>query len=228
MLPLYFLDNDDSIFPHPQLADEEGLLAIGGDLNIQRLLTAYSFGIFPWYNEEDPILWWSPDPRAVFKPSEIKISKSMRPFLKKYQLKIDTNFPFVIEQCRDISRDGITESWITDDMLNAYIKLHELGYAHSFECWYEDKLIGGLYGVSLGKCFFGESMFSQKANASKFALIKLAQLLDQKDYWIIDCQIPNDHLNSLGCTSMPRIKYLQLLQENRKQSTPVGSWNNWI
>jgi len=224
----FVLDPNNHIFPHPELAGEDGLLAFGGDLSPERLLSAYSFGIFPWYNEEDPILWWSPDPRAVVFPGKVKCSKSMRPFLKKYELRIDHSFKDVISNCSMIPRKGFEGSWITDEMMEAYISLHEKGYAHSFETWYNGELIGGLYGVSLGRCFFGESMFSTKSNASKFAFIKLSEILLNKDFLLIDCQIPNEHLSSMGCENIPRKEYLKLLRKNLFMEDLNNSWSKWI
>jgi leucyl/phenylalanyl-tRNA--protein transferase len=223
-MPVYFLHPDLYVFPHPEMADENGILAIGGDLDPERVLTAYRFGIFPWYDEDDPITWWSPDPRAVVIPGEVKVSKSMRPYLRKYELKIDTSFEEVISFCKEIQRNDEFGTWITGEMMKTYIELHHLGYAHSFETWYDGKLIGGLYGLSLGKCFFGESMFSLKSNASKFAFIKLSQLLKQWEFLLIDCQVPNDHLTSMGCTKISRTKYLDFMRQNLRYITKNGRW----
>ena len=224
-MPVYFLHPELYIFPHPEMAEESGVLAIGGDLHPERLLTAYKFGIFPWYNEEDPITWWSPDPRAVVFPGDVKIRKSMRPYLKKYELRVDTAFERIIKYCREVPRNGETESWITDDMINAYIELHDQGYAHSIETWYDGELIGGLYGISLGKCFYGESMFSLKSNASKFAFIKLSELLNEWNFMLIDCQVPNEHLTSMGCKKISRKAYLDHMRQNLKHSTKTGHWH---
>ena len=226
-MPVYLLDPVEHIFPHPDLADEHGIVAIGGDLNPDRILTAYRFGLFPWYNEEDPIIWWSPDPRAVIYPGQAKVSKSMKSYLKKYELRIDTAFESVIKHCKFVPRREEGSSWITHEMQQAYIKLYEMGYAHSFESWYQGKLIGGLYGLSIGKCFFGESMFSLESNASKFAFICLSKLLREKDFTLIDCQIPNDHLMSMGCKEFPRKKYLEIMRENIFCETKKGKWTNW-
>lgn len=224
-MPFYSLHPDFPVFPHPELADEHGILAFGGDLSVERLLTAYSFGIFPWYNDEDPIIWWSPDPRAVVLPGEVKISKSMRKYLRKYELKIDTNFEEVIKHCREIPRNGEFGSWITTEMQDAYIDLYHKGYAHSFECWHEGNLIGGLYGLSLGRCFFGESMYSLEKNASKFAFISLSEWSKKRSFLLIDCQVPNDHLTSMGCKDMARSEYLEYMRENLKYPTIKGKWN---
>lgn len=222
------LHPDYPVFPHPETANEDGLLAVGGTLSNDFLLTAYSFGIFPWYNEGDPILWWSPDPRVVIIPGEVKIAKSMRPFLKKFELRIDTVFDQVIAHCGQTPRKGIQESWITTAMEEAYIRLHQAGYAHSFECWHQDQLVGGLYGVSLGKCFFGESMFSHTANASKFALIRLSQVLFARKFQLIDCQIPNEHLFRMGCQEISRSTYLDYLRNNLFEAGHTGSWSDWV
>ena len=224
-MPVYFLHPDFPVFPHPTQADGHGIVAIGGDLTPDRLLTAYSFGIFPWYNEGEPITWWSPDPRSVIIPGQVRISKSMRPFFKKFQLRIDTAFREVISLCREVPRIDEAGTWITNEMMDAYIELHRLGYAHSFETWYDDQLIGGLYGVSLGKCFFGESMFSLESNASKFAMIQLSEKLKDRSFWLIDCQVPNDHLERMGCTSMARETYLDFMRKNFFIQTNIGKWS---
>lgn len=223
-MPVYFLHPDHAVFPHPELANEDGLLAVGGNLEPERLLTAYSFGIFPWYNQNEPIAWWSPDPRAVVLPGTVKISKSMRSFLRRYELRIDTAFEEVIQSCKYVPRSGEDATWITDAMVEAYTSLHHLGYAHSFETWYKGKLIGGLYGLSLGKCFFGESMFSLENNASKFAFIQLSEWTKERDFILIDCQVPNDHLSRMGCGEISRQKYLQYMRQNLKFPTKKGKW----
>ncbi len=210
-MPIYRLSND-LIFPDPSLADADGLLAIDGDLSPQRLLLAYSNGIFPWFSEEEPILWWSPDPRFVLYPKDIKISHSMKKTLKKniYRVSFDTCFRDVISNCSNMRKEEGT--WITNEMIDAYCKLHELGLAHSAEAWYENKLVGGLYGVSLGKCFFGESMFSTMNNASKTAFITLSKVLEEKGFLVIDCQVHTNHLESLGATYISRDDFLQVVQ----------------
>jgi leucyl/phenylalanyl-tRNA--protein transferase len=228
VMPVFLLNQDEVIFPHPELAGEEGLLAVGGDLSEERLLSAYRFGIFPWYDEDDPILWWSPDPRAVVLPGKVIISKSMRQEMKKFRLTIDKAFGQVISACRTTPRQGQEGTWITESMITAYIRLHQSGFAHSFEVWREGNLVGGLYGVSLGKCFFGESMFSLVPNASKYAFIRLSQMLEEKNFRIIDCQVPNDHLNRMGCKTMKRSDYLRILRENNLEPTFRGSWSGWV
>ena len=227
-MPVYLL-NDDLFFPDPNDPGQDGLLAVGGDLRPERLLLAYEMGVFPWYNPQDPILWWSPDPRCLLQINELKISKSMRNVLnqKKFFCTLDTAFDDVLHQCRFAKRkeDG---TWITDEMAKAYGELHRLGVAHSVEVWQDDKLVGGLYGLSLGNMFFGESMFSLASNASKVALIKLAELLKKKDFEWIDCQIYNDHLGSLGAKEVPRKTFLNLLEESMKRESHIGSWSDWI
>jgi leucyl/phenylalanyl-tRNA--protein transferase len=223
-MPIYRL-NKELAFPHPELADEEGILAIGGDLTKERLLLAYCNGIFPWFNEGDPILWWSPDPRFVLYPKDLIISKSMGKILRKHMFRItfDTCFREVISYCSSLRTEG---TWITSDIKEAYCSLHELGYAHSVEAWYEGKLVGGLYGVSLGACFYGESMFSTMANASKAAFLVLTQNLVKKNFILIDCQVHTNHLESLGAIHLPRKDFLSILQSALEYNTIRGSWTN--
>lgn len=212
-MPIYRLSND-LIFPDPSLSEEDGLLAIDGDLTPERLLLAYSKGIFPWFSDEEPILWWSPDPRFIIYPKDIKISHSMNKILKKkiYRISFDTCFRDVISNCSDIRKD--TGTWITNEMIEAYCKLHELGFAHSVETFYGDKLVGGLYGVSIGKCFFGESMFSTIDNASKVAFITLSKVLEEKEFNLIDCQVHTNHLESLGGVFISREDFLTLVKKS--------------
>lgn len=208
------------------MADPGGILAFGGDLSPERLLLAYQMGIFPWYNEEDPILWWSPDPRFVLFPNELKVSKSMRPYFnqKKFELTCDQAFEEVIRDCQ-APRDGQHfGTWITEDMVNAYNRLHELGYAHSVEVWQNGEMVGGLYGIALGKCFFGESMFSKVSNASKFGFIILTQKLEKLGFWLIDCQQQTGHLESLGARAIPRRDFLEILKKNEQEVTFKGKW----
>lgn len=208
---MYFLD-ENSKFPDVSLATEDGLLAFGGDLSTERLLSAYEKGIFPWFNEDENILWWSPDPRFVLFPSELKVSKSMRQFMKKcnYEVTVNKDFKAVIKECALAKRDGQAGTWITESMLEAYVKLHEMGYAKSVEVWNNGILVGGLYGVDLGnKVFCGESMFAKESNASKTAFITFIQ---NSDYKLIDCQVYTNHLESLGAKDISRDVFLKYLK----------------
>lgn len=210
-MPVYALD-DRIWFPPVAGAMEDGLLAIGGDLRTERLLLAYRKGIFPWYEGEIP-LWWSPDPRFVLFPDELKVSKSMQKLLAKeaFQFTVDAAFEQVIGHCRHIARRGQTGTWITDEVEKAYINLQRLGYAHSAEAWMNGRLVGGLYGVRLGRIFFGESMFSLVSNASKFAFISYVRRLHEEEVQLIDCQVYTEHLESLGARMIPRDEFLLLL-----------------
>ncbi|QPH37663.1 leucyl/phenylalanyl-tRNA--protein transferase [Pedobacter endophyticus] len=202
--------DDDYGFPDPALAENDGLLAIGGDLSMERLLTAYSNGIFPWFSEGDPILWYSPHERCVIYPEKIKISKSMKKLLANGSFKISVNTAFeqVIVSCATTPRKDQNGTWITNEMQSAYINLHQNGYAHSVEVYLNEKLVGGLYGVKINGVFCGESMFSKVSNASKAALIYLSQL----NVELIDCQLPNEHLMSMGAEMIDREVYLQILR----------------
>jgi leucyl/phenylalanyl-tRNA--protein transferase len=224
-MPVFQLTRD-SVFPPAHWAAKVGLLAVGGDLSPRRLLEAYRRGIFPWYSETEPILWWSPDPRFVLFPEELKITRSMRQFLKKDFLKItyDFNFTDVISACQK-PRPQQEATWITPDMQAAYIRLHELGFAHSVEVWQEEVLVGGLYGVALGRCFFGESMFSSVSNASKAALIDLVRRLGALHFSLIDCQVHTAHLESLGGRQIPRSEFMLLLKKALKHETLQGNWS---
>lgn len=229
-MPIYRLSEFSLEFPHPELASDEGILAVGGDLSPERLLVAYQMGIFPWFNEGDPLLWWSPDPRFVLFPDELKVSKSMRPYFNqhKFRVTVDQRFETIMQACRMIPRRGQdVGSWITHDMIKAYHKLHEMGFAHSIEVWQEHELVGGLYGISIGKCFFGESMFALESNASKFGFIWLVRSLKEKGFWIIDCQQATRHLGSLGAKPIPRREFLDILSKNRAEANMVGSWSSW-
>ncbi len=205
------LRDDPSWFPNTVLADADGLLAFGGDLSAERLLNAYSRGIFPWYNEDSPILWYSPHARFVLFPEELKVSKSMNQVLhsRKFTIKKDTAFAAVIQNCAQVKRDGQHGTWITNEMQEAYIDLHKKGIAHSIEAWQNNQLVGGLYGVEVGKVFCGESMFSKVSNASKAAFIFLAQ---QFKYELIDCQIYTAHLESLGAKLISQEEFETILQ----------------
>lgn len=226
---MYWL-TEELTFPHPKYASDEGLLAAGGDLSPQRILFAYENGIFPWYNEGEPILWWSPSPRFVLYPSEIKVSKSMRQVFrkKKFRLTFDQAFEQVIEACGAIPRAGQNGTWLTEEMKAAYINLHRLGFAHSVETWQDDQLVGGLYGLSLGNCFFGESMFAKASNASKVALIVLAKTLEEKGFGMIDCQSETKHLRTMGAKFIDQVDFLAYLEENKKRTTLRGTWSDWL
>lgn len=208
----YLLDENRLVFPHPSLADEDGLLAIGGDLSIDRLMLAYENGIFPWYNEDSPILWYAPLQRFVLRPSEMKVSKSLKQVIRSNRFKVSYNSDFkaVIETCADIPRKDQDGTWIVSDMQKAYLRLHEEGYAHSVEVWQDDNLVGGLYGVKIGHVFCGESMFSLVPNASKVALFHLAKNFGLE---LIDCQIPSDHLRKMGAEMISQQEYLSILDE---------------
>ena len=207
--------NSELYFPPVNEADEDGLLAIGGDLSAARLLLAYRSGIFPWFNYADPICWWSPDPRFVLYPSQIKISKSMQQVLKKQTFQFSTNQAFkqVISACSTVPRNGQDGTWITNEMQEAYLNMHQLGYAHSAEAWLNSELVGGLYGIRLGNVFFGESMFSNVSNASKFAFIQYTQQLQKENVQLIDCQLHTNHLESLGAIMISRNAFIQHLHQ---------------
>ena len=220
-MPVFQL-TDELIFPPPDLAEDNGLLAVGGDLSKSRLLLAYSMGIFPWYSEDDPVLWWSPDPRLVLFPDELKISRSLKQTINKglFKITIDTAFDSVIKNCAEV-RENSDGTWITNEMIDAYINLHRSGIAHSVESWFEGELVGGLYGVSLGSAFFGESMFTKKADASKVAFVKLVQHLTNLNFTLIDCQITTKHLVSLGAREIPRSVFLDKLKAALKDSLNI-------
>lgn len=225
-MPVYRLSKE-CIFPNPVLASKEGLLAVGGDLSIERLLLAYKNGIFPWFNEGEPILWWSPPKRMIIDPQHIHISNSMKKLMKKdiFTVTFDTCFEQVIRQCRNVRLESGT--WITEDMLTAYIHLHLAGYAHSVEVWNEEKLVGGLYGVSLGRCFFGESMFSLVSNASKIAMIHLAEHTWKHGFVMIDCQMVSEHLQSLGGYVIERKQFLRILTKGLQAESIIGRWSSF-
>lgn len=210
----FFFVGEKLSFPPVERANSEGLLAVGGDLSVDRLILAYTSGIFPWFNNDSLILWWSPPLRMVLYPEKVKISKSMRKVLRseRFTLTKNTSFEEVIKSCSTIKRSGQRGTWITHRMMNAYLKLHELGWAKSYEVWEDDNLVGGLYGIDLGHIFCGESMFSKVSNASKFAFIKLAQELEGKNYALIDCQMYTPHLESLGAEEIPRSEFMKLLK----------------
>ncbi len=209
---MYRLTNE-LYFPPVDATSPEGILAFGGDLSPERLLLAYKNGIFPWFNIDEPIIWWSPDPRMVLFLDEFKVSKSMRNILNRNVFKVtfNQNFSAVIRNCQKIVRPGQDGTWISEQMINAYEKLHELGYAKSIEVWQDEVLVGGLYGVDLGHVFCGESMFSNVSNASKVAFISLVNQLKSQDYQLLDCQVYNEHLESLGCREIAREDFVGVL-----------------
>lgn len=210
-------DNNPTLyFPHPTLSTKDGLLAIGGDLSVVRLLLAYQYGIFPWYSEREPIMWWSPDPRFVLFPEDIIVSKSMRNYFnqEKYQVTINQKFETVISHCRTTKRKGQNGTWITSEVKEAYSLLHQMGKAHSVEVWDQGELVGGLYGVCIGKIFYGESMFSLKTNASKYGFIHFVKHLEHLGCWMIDCQVPSEHLYTLGANTIARKTFLEILRKN--------------
>lgn len=227
MISLLDSDNPRQPFPPVEQAEREpdGLLAVGGDLSPDRLLAAYRHGIFPWYSDNQPILWWSPDPRTVLFPGEIKLSRSLRKTLRNrdYQFTFDQAFPRVIAGCA-MPQPGREETWITNEMQQAYIRLHQMGYAHSAEIWQQERLVGGLYGVAIGRAFFGESMFSLVRDASKIALVLLAQTLDKRGFGIIDCQVHTPHLVSMGAREINRKQFVELLDRFCQLPGYTGRW----
>ena len=227
-MPVYQLI-DKYIFPDTELSEPNGLLAIGGDLSKGRLIEAYSKGIFPWYSEGQPIMWWSPNPRMVLFPNSFKRHKNLRKTIcsNKFRVTFDQNFVQVIEQCSSIPRkEQDNNTWITDEMKKAFIELHKSGIAHSVEVHYQDSLVGGLYGLSLGKCFFGESMFHKVTDASKVALWYLVDILTELQFDIIDVQQETNHLKSLGATAIDRKEFLLLLSHSVTKDSIVGSWQH--
>jgi leucyl/phenylalanyl-tRNA--protein transferase len=223
--PVNWLD-ERPVFPPHSTARADGLLAVGGDLSPARLLAAYRHGTFPWYGEGDPILWWSPDPRLILEPAGLKIARSLRAVIRRgrYAVTYDTAFTRVIHACATTPRGDELGTWIHSEVAKAYSTLHELGYAHSVEAWDEGTLVGGLYGVALGRCFFGESMFSRKPDASKVALASLVNLLRERDFRLIDCQVTTAHLLSLGATEIPRETFLRRLDEALRPPTCRERW----
>jgi leucyl/phenylalanyl-tRNA--protein transferase len=224
-MPVFQL-TEELLFPPAELAARSGLLAVGGDLSPERLLLAYREGVFPWFSEDEPILWWSPDPRFVLFPEELKISESMKKVLKRgtFHVTYDRSFRKVIERCRRQPRPGQEGTWITEEMVEAYCRLHDLGFGHSIEAWRDGELAGGLYGVSLGACFFGESMFTKVSNASKTALIHLTRSLQNLGFTLIDCQVYTRHLHSLGARMIPRRLFLDMLSGALRKPTFQGNW----
>jgi leucyl/phenylalanyl-tRNA--protein transferase len=214
------------VFPDPSLAEPSGLLAVGGDLKPRRLILAYASGIFPWYNEGQPILWHSPDPRMVLLAKELYVGRSLAKEIRraKYEIRLDTAFRAVIEACALVPRPDQDGTWITDEMMDAYVELHRLGFAHSAEAWLDGELVGGLYGVSLGAAFFGESMFANAPDASKVAFVTLVRQLERWGIELIDCQVKTSHLTRFGATEWPRVRFLKALEEALEKPTRKGGW----
>jgi leucyl/phenylalanyl-tRNA--protein transferase len=225
-MPIYRLI-DELVFPPPEQAEPDGLLAVGGDLSAKRLILAYQSGIFPWYEEGQPLLWWSPDPRLVLEPEEFHVSKRLAQTIKngKFKVTFDQAFVSVIQSCATAPRKGQSGTWITHEMQEAYIRLHQLGVAHSVESWLGGELVGGIYGVSLGKCFFGESMFSTESDASKIALAVLVRRLIDWEFQLIDAQVTSPHLLSLGAKEIPRKLFLERLKDTVRLPTIKGKWD---
>ncbi len=225
----FWLDPDDPDSPFPPvslaLSDPDGLLAVGGDLSPRRLLRAYAAGIFPWYSQAQPILWWSPDPRSVLLPAQLRISRSLRKTLRRqpFRITFDQAFEQVMRGCAQPRRSS-NETWITEEMIHAYYQLHRLGHAHSAEAWQGENLVGGLYGVNLGQVFFGESMFSRVSDASKVAFVHLLRFMQQRGISLVDCQVASDHLDSLGAVPMSRNTFIQQLRSLTTRSAVPGPW----
>ena len=222
----FFLQEDLDYFPHPYFSDPDGLLCLGPDLSTDKLLLAYQFGIFPWYHEDEPVLWWFTHPRFVLYPDKLKISKSLRSQINKnlFRVSFDTAFEEVIRNCKNIKRTGQEDTWITEDLIQCFIDLHERGIAHSVEVWENDELVGGLYGISLGKVFYGESMFSKSTNASKVGFVQLVKYLEERDYTLIDCQQETQHLASFGAELIPAEKFFNTLRSNIFADHSAKKW----
>lgn len=222
-----FLLSDKIAFPPPHFATPEGLLAVGGDLSPERLLLAYRMGIFPWYSQDEPILWWSPDPRLLLYPNALHVSGTLQKVLRKkvFRVTVDRAFEEVITACADVRVKNREGTWIVEDMRAAYCRLHRSGFAHSVETWQDDRLVGGLYGVSLGRCFFGESMFSTVSNASNVSLITLARFLESLAFDFIDCQVATAHLKRFGALEIPRARFLKELRQALTAPTLQGKWD---
>lgn len=225
LIPVYRLTRQ-LVFPDPSLARRDGLLAVGGDLSAERLLLAYSNGIFPWYSEGDPILWWSPAVRPVVHPAQVQVGRSLGKVLQRrpYEIRVDTAFRQVIEACSEVPRAGQDGTWITADMVEAYVRLHELGFVHSVEAWADGELAGGLYGVALGGAFFGESMFALRPDASKVAFVVLCRQLARWNFQLIDSQVSNDHTRRFGTREIPRDQFLSAVRELVRLPTRRGPW----
>jgi leucyl/phenylalanyl-tRNA--protein transferase len=221
-----FFLSDSLSFPPPHLAGKDGILAVGGDLSVERLLLAYQKGIFPWFSNDDPIIWWSPDPRMVLYPEELKVARSLRKTIRKniFHVTLDTAFKEVVTACAEIREQSNEGTWIVDDMIAAYTRLYASGFAHSVEVWHKGSLAGGLYGVSLGRCFFGESMFTVVSDASKVALVYLVDLLKSLNFKMIDCQVTTGHLKRLGAREISRSRFLRELKQSMAEPTIKGRW----
>ncbi|MBI5844990.1 MAG: leucyl/phenylalanyl-tRNA--protein transferase [Deltaproteobacteria bacterium] len=228
-MPVYAL-SPELMFPHPGLASRSGLLAVGGDLSAARLLLAYSLGIFPWYNEGDPILWWSPSPRLIIVPKSIHVPRSLIKSMKRehFSVTFDTAFGDVIKACATTGDRAGEGTWLVPEMIAAYENLHRLGYAHSVETWQDGRLAGGLYGVSLGRCFFGESMFFSKPDASKTALVTLAAFLASRNFSFIDCQQDTPHMRKMGGRTVSRRHFMQMLREAMDTETLLVNWGELV
>ena len=224
-MPIFRM-SENMIFPPVRMADESGLLAFGGNLNVDSLLSAYSSGIFPWFSDDQPILWWSPDPRLVLYFKNFRVSKSLNKLIKKeiFHVTMDTAFKEVIYECASLDYRKDDGTWIVPQMIDAYCRLHQVGYAHSVEAWHDGQLVGGLYGVSLGKSFFGESMFTRKSNASKVAFVYLVRFLEKEGFDFIDCQVSTEHLISFGACEVERSLFLKQLDKSLKTPSKKGRW----
>jgi len=225
-VPVFRLGEDETLFPPVELAEPDGVLAVGGDLSPRRLLTAYSQGIFPWYSDDMPIVWHSPDPRFSLLPEALHVPQSLKKVLKRktFEVRLDTSFDAVIDACAKVKRPGQEGTWITSEMKRAYRKLHQMGFAHSAEAWQDDTLVGGLYGVSLGSVFFGESMFARVPDASKVAFVVLVEQLREWGFTLIDCQQETGHLARFGATAWPRPEFVKALEEGLLRQTRKGPW----
>jgi leucyl/phenylalanyl-tRNA--protein transferase len=224
-MQLITAETPETQFPSPDTASEEGLVAVGGEITVKRVLSAYRQGIFPWYSKDQPVLWWSPEPRAMLYPENIKISRSLKKVLRNgnFHVTADLAFEQVIKACAEPRTDG-GGTWITDEMMKTYIRLHQLGYGHSIEVWHDETLVGGIYGLALGTAFFGESMFSKESNASKVALVELATYAKYHGIDFIDCQLPTAHLSSMGAVDISRKEYLVKLKHALKHRDRTDYW----
>ena len=224
-MPVYAL-SEELVFPHPSLATEEGMLAVGGDLSPERVLLAYANGIFPWYSEGRPLMWWCPRPRLVLSPSELRVGRTLRKVLKRrpYRITLDTAFTDVMRACATVPRPDQDGTWITEALAATFTELHEQGVAHSVEAWDGDELVGGLYGLSLGRAFFGESMFAKRPNASKVAFVHLVRQLHAWDFDLVDCQVVTDHMVSFGARTIELDAFLERLERIVGVPTRKGPW----